>query len=237
MLPLETVCFVLPDLFAVFSERLRGLFMSAQSDMKGLAVSIIDSYEMRVSTVTLLMTQANNLLKSFQIEMEDMITQLRDNLAKSESLRKKDFDIMIGALVDRMREIEREAEVRFNQFQQEESEMIGRFRRLVSGESPVVAEDMETLREDILTRQKERERRIVNGLKQFQIAQEEFRSGLKTLLQKGNGVRIKDLKLMLRTIQVHQCFREPEIIALLDSFDAVRDRVQNQWREVLACSR
>jgi translation initiation factor 1 (eIF-1/SUI1) len=211
--------------------------MSAQSDMKGLAVSIIDSYEMRVSTVTMLMTQANNLLKSFQIEMKEMITQLRDNLAKSESLRKKDFDIMIRTLVDRMREIEQEAEDRFNQFQQEESEMIGRFRRLVSGESPVVTEDMETLREDVLTRQKERERRIVNGLKQFQIAQEELRSGLKTLLLKGNGVRIKDLKQMLRTIQVHQCFREPEIIAFLDSFDAVRDRVQNQWRDVLACSR
>ena len=56
--------------------------MSAESDVKELAVSIIDSYEMRVSTVTTLMTQANNLLKSFQIEMEDMITQLRDNLAK-----------------------------------------------------------------------------------------------------------------------------------------------------------
>jgi len=211
--------------------------MSAQSDMKELAVSIIDSYEMRVSTVTMLMTQTNNLLKSFQIEMKEMITQLRDNLAKSESLRKKDFDIMIRALVDRMREIEQEAEDRFNQFRQEESEMIDRFRRLVSGESPVVTEDMETLREDVLTRQKERERRIVNGLKQFQIAEEELRSGLKTLLLKGSGVRIKDLKQMLRTIQVHQCFRGPEIIAFLDNFDAVRDRVQNQWREVLACSR
>jgi len=211
--------------------------MSAQSDMKELAVSIIDSYEMRVSTVNMLMTQANNLLKSFQIEMKEMIIQLRDNLAKSESLRKKDFDIMIRALVDRMREIEQEAEDRFIQFQQEESEMIGRFRRLVSGESPAVTEDMETLREDVLTRQKERERRIVNGLKQFQIAQEELRSGLKTLLLKGHGVRIKDLKQMLRTIQVHQCFCEPEIITFLDNFDAVRDRVQNQWRDVLACSR
>jgi len=211
--------------------------MSAQSDMKELAVSIIDSYEMRVSTVNMLMTQANNLLKSFQIEMKEMIIQLRDNLAKSESLRKKDFDIMIRALVDRMREIEQEAEDRFIQFQQEESEMIGRFRRLVSGESPAVTEDMETLREDVLTRQKERERRIVNGLKQFQIAQEELRSGLKTLLLKGHGVRIKDLKQMLRTIQVHQCFCEPEIITFLDNFDAVRDRVQHQWRDVLACSR
>jgi hypothetical protein len=42
---------------------------------------------------------------------------------------------------------------------------------------------------------------------------------------------------MLKTIQVHQCFRDPEIMAFLDSFDAVRDRVQHQWREVLACSR
>ncbi len=210
--------------------------MSAESDVKELAVSIIDSYEMRVSTVTTLMTQANNLLKSFQIEMEDMITQLRDNLAKSESLRKKDFDIMMRTMVDRMREIEQEEQDRFIQFQMEESEMIGRFRRLVSGESLVVTEDMETLREDVHTRQKERERRIVNGLKQFQIAQEEFRSGVKILLLKGDGVRIKDLKQMLRTIKAHQYFREPEIIAILDSFDAVRNKVQNQWREVVACN-
>jgi hypothetical protein len=211
--------------------------MSAESDVKELAVSIIDSYEMRVSTVTTLMTQANNLLKSFQIEMEDMITQLRDNLAKSESLRKKDFDIMMRTMVDRMREIEQEEQDRFIKFQMEESEMIGRFRRLVSGESLVVTEDMEALREDVHTRQKERERRVVNGLKQFQIAQEEFRSGVKILLLKGDGVRIKDLKQMLRTIKAHQYFREPEIIAILDSFDAVRNRVQNQWREVVACNR
>lgn len=211
--------------------------MSAESDVKELAVSIIDSYEMRVSTVTTLMTQANNLLKSFQIEMEDMITQLRDNLAKSESLRKKDFDIMMQTMVDRMRELEQEEQNRFTQFQLEESEMIGRFRRLVSGESLVVTEDMETLREDVHTRQKERERCIVNGLKQFQIAHEEFRSGVKILLLKGDGVRIKDLKQMLRTIKAHQYFREPEIIAILDSFDAVRNKVQNQWREVVACNR
>lgn len=210
--------------------------MSAESDVKELAVSIIDSYEMRVSTVTTLMTQANNLLKSFQIEMEDMIAQLRDNLAKSESLRKKDFDIMMQTMVDRMRELEQEEQNRFIQFQLEESEMIGRFRRLVSGESIVVTEDMETLREDVHTRQKERERCIVNGLKQFQIAQEEFRSGVKILLLKGDGVRIKDLKQMLRTIKAHQYFREPEIIAILDSFDAVRNKVQNQWREVVACN-
>ena len=210
--------------------------MSAESDVKELAVSIIDSYEMRVSTVTTLMTQANNLLKSFQIEMEDMITQLRDNLAKSESLRKKDFDIMMQTMVDRMRELEQEEQNRFTQFQMEESEMIGRFRRLVSGESLVVTEDMETLREDVHTRQKERERCIVNGLKQFQIAHEEFRSGVKILLLKGEGVRIKDLKQMLRTIKAHQYFREPEIIAILDSFDAVRNKVQNQWREVVACN-
>lgn len=210
--------------------------MSAESDVKELAVSIIDSYEMRVSTVTTLMTQANNLLKSFQIEMEDMIAQLRDNLAKSESLRKKDFDIMMQTMVDRMRELEQEEQNRFIQFQLEESEMIVRFRRLVSGESLVVTEDMETLREDVHTRQKERERCIVNGLKQFQIAQEEFRSGVKILLLKGDGVRIKDLKQMLRTIKAHQYFREPEIIAILDSFDAVRNKVQNQWREVVACN-
>jgi len=81
-------------------------------DLRALANSIIDSYEMRVRTVNGLMDQAYSFLKSFQMELEDMIARLRDNLAKAESLRKKDFDRMIGDVIERRHESEEEGQDR-----------------------------------------------------------------------------------------------------------------------------
>ena len=106
--------------------------MEAGEELRALANSIIDSYEMRVSTVNTLMAQANNILKAFQTELEEMVALLRDNLAKSESLRKKDFEHMIKDVIERRMQREQEAEQSFKLFQKEEEEMIARLRAIVS---------------------------------------------------------------------------------------------------------
>ena len=56
--------------------------MGTGDELKALANSVIDSYEMRVRTVNGLMEQAYGFLRSFQMELEEMIERLRDNLAK-----------------------------------------------------------------------------------------------------------------------------------------------------------
>jgi len=210
--------------------------MEAGKELRALANSIIDSYEVRVGTVKTLMAQANHLLKSFQIELEEMVDGLRDNLAKSESLRKKDFEHMIKDIIERRRQRGQEAEQSLKLFQEQEEEMVSRLRKIVLGGSRSGLEDIEAIKEDISTRQKEREKKVIKTLKSFQIELEEFRAGLKKLLSKGEEVKVKDFKFMLKSMRAQQMDRDAEMAVMLDDFEVVRDRVQTQWQAVSRAS-
>ncbi|MBU3931029.1 MAG: hypothetical protein KKF01_01080 [Proteobacteria bacterium] len=207
--------------------------MGVGEDLRALANSIIDSYELRVRTVSALINQAYQLLKSFETEIEDMIAGLRDNLAGVESLRKKDFDHMISDVIERRRQREEEAEQTLKRFREEEGEMISRLREIVlRGNSSSLEDNIKAIKEDIFKRQKEREKKIIKTLQCFQIEQEELRVALKKLLSKGEGVKIRDLRITLRSLRTRQSDRDAELIKMLEEFEVVRGKVQTQWQTV-----
>ena len=204
--------------------------MGTGEHLRDLANSIIDSYEIRVKTVNGLMEQAYHFLGNFHAELEEMMVQLKDNLAKSESLRKKDFDRMMSGLMARRNSREEEAERVFENFQKEEREMIGRLRNVIESGGRSNPEDMEIIKEDILKRQKERETGILQAMKRIQLEQEELKAALKNLLEKGETVKLKDFKLMLKSLKVQQRVRNNQVGRILDDLDRVRERVRNQWQ-------
>jgi len=210
--------------------------MGTGEDLRALANSIIDSYEIRVRTVNGLMDQAYHFLESFQMELEDMIVRLRDNLAKGESLRKKDFDRMIKDVIERRSQSEQEAKLSLTLFQEEEEGMIDRLRKIVLNGSSSNMQDMEAIKEDISRRQKDREKNIIKAMKRLQIEQEELRVALKNLLEKGEEVRVKDFRVMIKALRVQQNDHDTELTKMLDDFDVVRTRVQDQWQSVAEVS-
>lgn len=206
--------------------------MVTGENLKALAYSIIDSYEMRMKTVNGLMEQSYHFLRSFQAELEDMIVRLRDNLAKAESLRKKDFNRMMADITERRLSREKEAEAVFNHFHKEETAMVERLRSVITSKGRSSLEDMEVIREDILKRQKERETGIIKVLKGIQVEQEELKVALKKLLEKGESVRVRDFKIMLNTIRAQQGGRDNHFGRMLEELAMVRDRVRSQWQTV-----
>ena len=210
-------------------EKLKGT-----EQLRILAVSIVDSYEIRVDTICSLLTQANNFLHSFQSELDDMMKCLRINLANSQSLRRRDFDSMIQDILDHHQKIRNEANLGLSNFQEEEQEMILSLRDMVTGKSHDPIVDVEAMLEDMLTRQKNREHDIIRILKHIQVEQEELKTGLKKLLEKGENIRIKDYKAMLKAIRTQQGEYNQELFKLLDDFDLVRNRVNDQWQKVVS---
>jgi hypothetical protein len=204
-------------------------------ELKALANSVIDSYEMRVRTVNGLMEQAYGFLRSFQMELEEMIERLRDNLAKGESLRKADFDRMMADLSESRLSHQLIAEDVLSRFQKEEMEMIDRLRNIVISGGRSNLKDMESIRDDILRRQKERETGVIQALKRVQVEQEEFKAAIKRLLSKGEDVKISDFKLMLTSLRVQQGDREIQLSRMLEDLDLARSRVQSQWQAVAGC--
>ncbi len=210
--------------------------MGTGEDLRALANSIIDSYEMRMRTVNGLMDQAYHLLRSFQIELEEMIARLRDNLAKAGSLRKKDFDRMMSDLTTRWGSQEEKAEEVFSRFRKEETEMIARLRKIIISGNRSNPEDIEVIREDILKRQKERENSIIRIFKQFQVEQEELKAVLKSLLSKGEYVRVKDFKLMLKSLRAQHGTRDTEFGHMIEDLEMVRNGVQARWQAAARAS-
>jgi translation initiation factor 1 (eIF-1/SUI1) len=204
-------------------------------ELKALANSVIDSYEMRVRTVNGLMEQAYGFLRSFQMELEEMIERLRDNLAKGESLRKADFDRMMADLSESRLSHQLIAEDVLSRFQKEEMEMIDRLRKIVISGGRSNLKDMESIRDDILRRQKERETGVIQALKRVQVEQEELKAAIKRLLSKGEDVKISDFKLMLTSLRVQQGDREIQLSRMLEDLDLARSRVQSQWQAVVSC--
>jgi hypothetical protein len=204
-------------------------------ELRALANSVIDSYEMRVRTVNGLMEQAYGFLRSFQMELEEMIDRLRDNLAKGESLRKKDFDRMMADFTERRMSHQLTAEDVLSRFQKEEMEMIDRLRKIIVSGGRSNLKDMEVIRDDILKRQKEREAGVIQALKRIQVEQEEVKAAIKRLLSKGEDVRIKDFKLMLKSLRVQQGAQDTQLGGMLEDLDLARSRVQSQWQAAAGC--
>jgi cysteinyl-tRNA synthetase len=210
--------------------------MEVKENLKTLANSILDSYEKRVKTVNVLMEQSYHFFKEYQLELDEMMEQLKDNLARVESLRKRDFDRMMKDITERQRSQEDGAEEVFDHFKDEETEMIGRLRKIIISGNRSNLEDVEAIREDILKRQKERENSIIRVIKRFRVEQRELGIALKRLLSKGEYVRIKDFKLMLKSLSAQHGIQDTELDDMMEDLEIARNWVQAEWQAVSRAS-
>lgn len=207
--------------------------MGFAEDIQSSIHNIIDSYEMRVKTVAALMKQTNELLKNFRFEQEEMASKLRERLAKSECLRRKDFDVMMESIRTQQRERERRVSRMLEKFYGEEQEMVAGLREILAGNKGLGLLDFKGIKENIFTRQKEREREISETLRSFHLEQEELYTGLKKLLSKNDSVKIKDFKTMVKSIQIVRKERESEAGKMLEDFRKAYEEVGGQWQKVM----
>ena len=197
---------------------------------------VIGSYELKVKTISSLIKQVIQKIKSFQNEQIQLAKDLQDNLAKTQNLRRKDFDSMIANI--RIQNSKREQEVTqmVEGFCKEEEENITELRAMLSGIRPGIQEDFEVIKTRMLNRPKEREQQLTRMLKNFHRDQEELTLALKKLLKKGPSIKIKDLKTMIKVIHIAHQEECSQIDEILDDFDRVKDEISGQWHEVMTAT-
>jgi len=176
---------------------------------------IISSYEERIAGVQSIFDTTHQLIEGFQDsfldtkqEREKLKVELRENLAQSESLRKKDFDNMMQAILSAQEIKEKEVRDLLKNYLNEQRAMAHTLRdnlaeikgALTKGEA-IRVKEFQGIIKDILARQDERKDEVACGLKDFQKVQQEMAERLKELLAKGSELRIKDLKSMLKEFQ------------------------------------
>jgi hypothetical protein len=185
--------------------------MLQSEDMRNIVDHIVTSYETRVQNIGALFDTTHQILQGFQEslldtkqEREELNAELRENLARNHSLRKKDFDQMMGGMISGQNEKEKEVKELLNTYLHEQSAMtrdlresLGTFRDSLSeGEAQRVKEVQQMIK-GILAKQTERKDEVISRLKEFKKEQKLLASRLKELSAKGRDLRIKDLKRML----------------------------------------
>jgi len=204
--------------------------------MRSSIENVIDSYEVRAKAVGALMKQTVDVLKKLDLEQEERVKELRDLLAHAESLRKKDFDTLMAEIWTRRREKEKEVEQTLESFLKEQQELEAWLRKVISNGN-ISPEEFKLLSQNILTRQKEQEGKLSRTLRELHLEQEELGTGLKKLLQKGEKVRIKDFRAVIRAVQLRQEGREDEVGRMLDDLWGVGEEVATQWHKVMSSTR
>jgi len=207
--------------------------METAEETKNLIRGIIDSYEMRVETVGALMRQTIKLLKNFQRQQEEMAEELKNILAKTEFLRKKDFDKIMEEIWRKRGEREKKVHKTLESFLREEREMIDELKRFLSSGKPMRIDDFMVLKERILNRQREREKKVSQILKSFHLEQEELSTALRRLLLKGERVKIRDLKDVIRGLRAHRIHKQSSVGRVLEELEVVDSEVDTAWQRVM----
>ncbi|MCX5998305.1 MAG: hypothetical protein NTU41_01585, partial [Chloroflexi bacterium] len=174
--------------------------------------------------------------KRLDVEQEAKVAELRDLLACAQSLRRKDFDSLMVEIRARRRDKEDRVAHTLGLFLAEQEELITWLRAGV-GRSDTGLEEFKTTSQTILGRQREMEGQLGRVLRELHVEQEEMETGLRKLLQKGQQVRVKDLKTMLKAVHLRQNGRQDEVGMMLDELWGVEEELTAQWHRVTSLTR
>ncbi|MFQ5896477.1 MAG: hypothetical protein ACE5JJ_11795, partial [Nitrospinota bacterium] len=184
-------------------------------------------------TVESLMAQAIVALKRFREGQDRTLEELRDFLAQNESLRRKDFDAMMGAIRTHRRDKERRANQMVAGFLLQGQATVEELRTILSDGPGLEVEECEALIGKILEQHQSCERKVGGALCDLHLEQEELGAALRKLLAGGKAPRVRDLKALARAFLTRRSLARSEAGRVLRELTSVREGVAARWRPVL----
>jgi len=168
--------------------------MKTVEQLRNVAQDLIASYDARLDAVGTIIDNTYQILDDFKEKRTKLSTELRETLAKRESLRKRDFDRMMNGILLNHEEKEKEIKQDLRNFLTEQKN------------------EARELKDALMQGEVERMKKAQNGmergiaevrglLKGFYEQQNGLTEELRTLLAKGKDLKIKDLKDMTRNLQ------------------------------------
>lgn len=149
---------------------------------KNLPQEINKFYDALLEKVRAIKTQAQERMSEIKKEQSQLAEDLREKLAKGESLRKKDFDGMLTSLVETRKNREQEVMGLLARFQKEEEEMAAGLRQLLGDGKSIRIKEFKKFLAEFKRKEEERRQDIpqikkeTDGIKnQAKLLIEEFR--------------------------------------------------------------
>jgi predicted lactoylglutathione lyase len=171
--------------------------MKTVEQLRNVAHDLIASYDARLDAVGTIIDNTYQILDDFKEKRTKLSTELRETLAKRESLRRKDFDRMMNGVL--LSHQEREKEIKQD------------LKNFLEGQKKEARELKDALMQGEVERMKKAQIGIESGiakvkglLKTFYEEQEGLARELGKLLTKGNNLKRKDFKQMIENLQTRK---------------------------------
>ncbi len=177
--------------------------------------TLLTSFESRIQKIENVFTtsdavteSSHALMNDFQISMQELRKErtqlnemLRENMAKSGSLRKNDYDILMDEIFILLDEKEKEAEVHFYLYIEDQKSMVRFLRQgileiknteLNNNKEKIAAFKLQL--DTILKDQQNRKESAINKFSEFQNIHKKLTTNFQHLLKKDVHVFCKDIK-------------------------------------------
>jgi uncharacterized protein YoxC len=194
--------------------------MITVEQMRNVAQDLIASYDDRVDAIGSLIDDTYQILGDFKNKRVKLSAELKETLAKRESLRKKDFDRMTNGILLNQEEKEKEVKESLKNFIREQKKQAGELKdAVIKGEGERTKKAQMEIGKGIAE--------IKGLLKDFCEQQEELTDQLRKLLTKGNDLKIRDFKDMIRNLQTLTEAREVKRMGLSDVVTDIHNLTQD----------
>lgn len=213
--------------------------------MQKIVENAILSYETRIAGFESMIEITYQILENFQTsildtkqEQKQLNAQLRESLARNNSLRKKDFDHMMQRIISMQDEKEIMIRKLLKCYLDEQKETIcvlkDDFINLKTAITNGVVEEVKEFHgniRDLFMRQHQRKKEITSQLKEHQKQQQEMLTRMNALLAKGKELRIRDVKFMLDAFDVQHRERAAARQKLKKEVRTTLDNFKNERRQ------
>ena len=168
-------------------------YMTSLDDMRHLAEEVVSTYSSRLVTVSQIISDAYALLDRGRTEREKIGVRLRDILAEGNSLRRKDFDQIVGNIFDQQTAREEAIKSYLQNFLQEQGKLAEQLKDVLkTGELDRVRSIRFTMEKE-LTQAKQ-------ILSDFHNEEQMLMRRFKILLDRGPSLKVSEFKTTVREI-------------------------------------
>lgn len=192
--------------------------------LKSVTEKVISSYEKKIENINFIFDVTHLILNQFQEfifepkeERREVNLQLQDLLAKNEHLRKKDFVDMIRSAFSIQEERKKEIVDLLKNYIKDQNiikkivqEDLEKFKNYCLSGSTEKVKKLHVSINKILAKQEKRREEGKSKLKEFFKQQNDLTSELQGLLAKGNDLKLKDVRLVLKRFKNRQRIDHPE---------------------------
>jgi hypothetical protein len=163
--------------------------------------SVFSTSESVTESSHALMNDFQHSLQELREERTQLNTMLRENMAKNGSLRKNDYDILMGDIFILLDEKEKEAEDQFNKYVEDQKAMVRFLRQgileIKNTEQNDHKEKIEAFKlglETILKAQQQRKEHAISKFLEFQDIHKKIITNFQQLLDQNVSLLCKDIK-------------------------------------------